>query len=182
MQSLRNAVARRCGTWPAALLALLLGSAPAFAQDGAGAPARGTGDPWIDAQLADIDRYAARHRDAFVDELARYHAAPRTVVGEALEAGVAPGDAYYACALAQALGRPCREVLDVRRAYQAQDAAEGRDADWSGVATRLAPERANEARERVKRGIVGSYDRWARPIALDASLRRAFPDRNTPGR
>lgn len=160
----------------ALLLSLSLTLMPAIAQDVAEARAPDTGDPWIDAQLADMDRYAARHRDAFVDELARYHAAPRAVVTEALDAGVSPGDAYYACALAQALGRPCREVLDARHA--AADVEDG----WGGVAARLAPERAGDARERVKRGIVGSYDRWARPLTLDPALRRAFPDRNAPAR
>lgn len=166
-------------SWPrklATTLLLSLALMPAVAQDSPDVRAPGTGDPWVDAQLADIDRYAARHRDAFIDELARYHAAPRAVVNEALDAGVSPGDAYYACALAQVLGRPCREVLDAR--YAAPDVEEG----WGGVAARLAPERAGDARERVKRGIVGSYDRWARPLTLDPALRRAFPDRNAPAR
>jgi hypothetical protein len=157
--------AAACAAPPLAL-AQEAGGAPA--DDGAPAPAD-TGDAWIDARLADIDRYAARHPDAFVDELARYQGAPRALAEEALAAGTPAGHLYYACALAQALGRPCRQVLDAWRS----EAATG----WAVVAARLAPDANAAARERVKRGIVHSYDRWARPVALDAALRRALPDR-----
>lgn len=153
---------------------LMLALPPLMAQDAPQVVAPATGDGWIDKQLVDINRYADRHREAFIDELARYQGAPRTLVQDALDDDVAPGDAYYACALAQALGRPCRELLVAWRV----DASDG----WSGVARRLEPERADQARDRVKRGIVESYDRWARPLTLDASLRRALPDRNLPAR
>lgn len=161
--------------WMLVIAGAMCLSSPAVAQDAdAGeASSPGTGDAWIDAALLDIDAYARRHRDAYVDELARYQAAPRALIEEVLAGDVTPGDVYYGCALAQALGRPCREVLDTWRG----DASEG----WEGVARALAPEHAADARARVKRGIVRSYDRWARPITLDASLRRAFPDRRAPG-
>ncbi|HEY4560393.1 MAG TPA: hypothetical protein VIG54_06615, partial [Lysobacter sp.] len=55
----------------------------AFAQQPA-APARETGDAWLDSRLVDIDAYAATYRDAFVDEVARYHRAPRELVQELL--------------------------------------------------------------------------------------------------
>lgn len=145
-----------------------------LAPDDADARAPATGDDWIDAQLADVNRYAERYRAAFVDELVRYQAAPRPLVEQALDADVAAGDAYYACALAQAFGRPCREVLDAWRANPGDG--------WDGVARKLEPDRAGAARDRVKRGIVDSYDRWARPLSLDASLRRALPDRQPPAR
>ena len=153
---------------PMAACAALLVPGIASAQDEA-TRARATGDVWVDAALDDIDDYAARHRDAFVDELVRYQASPRELAEEALTAGTSPGDLYFACAMAQALARPCREVLDARRG----DAAAG----WAGIARRVDAQQAGNALARVKRGIVASYDRWARPIKLDASLRRALPKR-----
>src|SRR5690606_40943610 len=66
----------------------------------------GTGDDWIDARLADMDRYAARYPEAFIDEIARYLEAPRQLLAAALDGGgMRPGDVYYACALARASGR-----------------------------------------------------------------------------
>ncbi|KLJ02570.1 hypothetical protein WQ56_02445 [Luteimonas sp. FCS-9] len=135
-------------------------------------PDPGTGDPWVDTWLADVDLYAARYRDAFVDEVARYQAAPRALVEQLLdEAGMRAGDVYFACAVGRALGRPCREIA----AHWRRDRTGG----WAGVLERLAVEPGAEPLVRVKRGLVASYDRWARPIRLDASLRRAFPDRET---
>ena len=106
--------------WGAALVLALLACGPpaavAAAQDGdrapatdaadvADAPPPGTGDAWIDVRLDDMDRYAARYREAFVDEIARYLEAPRPVLVEALERGMRPGDLYYACALARERGQ-----------------------------------------------------------------------------
>src|SRR5690606_27505911 len=107
---------RAASTSAALLLALLLGApllAAAGVQDaGAGveaddappapaqaadAPPPGTGDAWIDLRLADMDRYAARYREAFVDEIARYLEAPRELLVDALDRGMRPGDVYYAC-------------------------------------------------------------------------------------
>src|SRR5690606_17613630 len=102
----------RMRAWGAALVLALLACGPpaavAAAQDGdrapatdaadvADAPPPGTGDAWIDVRLDDMDRYAARYREAFVDEIARYLEAPRPVLVEALERGMRPGDLYYAC-------------------------------------------------------------------------------------
>lgn len=154
---------------------------PASAQDGAlptdaaaagedAVPDPGTGDAWLDTWLEDVDLYAARYRDAFVDEVARYQVAPRALVEQLLdEAGMRAGDVYFACAVGRALGRPCREIAaHWRRA---------RSGGWVGVLERLGVAQGGEPVVRVKRGLVASYDRWARPIQLDASLRRAFPDR-----
>lgn len=151
---------------------VLLASGIASAQDpaqGEAQRARATGDAWVDAALDDIDQYAARYPDAFADELVRYQGAPRALPDEALATGATPGDLYFACAMAQALGRPCRELLDARR----QDASAG----WADIARQVDARQARDALARVKRGIVASYDRWARPIELDASLRRALPKR-----
>ncbi|MEN4904962.1 hypothetical protein [Luteimonas sp. TWI1416] len=154
---------------------------PASAQDAAAAadsadavedavPDLGTGDAWLDTWLADVDLYAARYRDAFVDEVARYQVAPRALVEQLLdEAGMRAGDVYFACAVGRALGRSCREIA----AHWRRDRSGG----WVSVLERLDVPPGGEPVVRVKRGLVASYDRWARPIRLDASLRRAFPDR-----
>ena len=131
-----------------------------------------TGDAWVDRWLEDLNRYAERYRPAFVDELVRYRGAPRALVEQMTGDPLwVPADVYMACALAQALGRTCRDVAAEWR----RDPADG----WAAVAERLDGERHREAIARIKRGLVESYDRWARPIQLDASLRRAFPDRGT---
>ena len=67
----------------------------------------GTGDAVVDRLLVDINDYAARHREAFIDELVRYFDAPRPLVTDVLvERRWAAGDVYYACALARVAGRP----------------------------------------------------------------------------
>lgn len=116
-----------------------------------------TGDAWIDARLQDMDGYAARWRDAFVDEIVRYLEAPRPLVEEALaEAGMRPGDVFYACALARASGRSCRSLVDA----WAQDASGG----WPGVAARLELGADAKLNARIREDIVASYRRWDRPI------------------
>ncbi len=128
-----------------------------------------TGDVWLDTWLADTNTYAARYRGAFVDELVRYQGAPRSFVVELLDAGARPADVYLACATAQALGRTCREIVGQWRL----DPAGG----WREVLAGLGADAGSEPLTRVRRGLVSSFDRWARPIRLDAALRRAFPDR-----
>jgi hypothetical protein len=129
-----------------------------------------TGDAWVDEWLEDMNLHGARYPDAFIDEVARYRAAPRAFVLELLaERGWQPGDIYFACALAQVVARPCAAVVG----EWTRDHAEG----WGAVAKRLGVEPDSDAFARIKRGIVPSYDRWARPIELDAELRRAFPKR-----
>lgn len=115
-----------------------------------------TGDAWVDAALVDMGTYAGKHRDAFVDELVRYQSVPREPVETALAWGMPAGDVYFACAMAQALGRPCRELLDARQ----RDAA----ADWQGITAAIDPGQSEAALRRVRIGIVASYARWARPI------------------
>src|SRR5690606_37020007 len=145
-----------CGP-PAAVAAAQDGDrAPATdAADVADAPPPGTGDAWIDVRLDDMDRYAARYREAFVDEIARYLEAPRPVLVEALERGMRPGDLYYACALARAAGRSCRSVIDAWRA----NAGSG----WPGVAAQLELEPDDGLHARIREDVRASYRRWARP-------------------
>jgi len=116
-----------------------------------------TGNAWIDARLLDMNDYAARYREAFVDEIVRYHEAPRALVEDALrDDATTPGDVYYACALAQATGRPCRAVLDAWRG----DHADG----WQGVAERLDVAPGTAIHRRIRGDITESYVRWARPL------------------
>lgn len=116
-----------------------------------------TGNGWIDARLRDMDDYAARYRDAFVDEIVRYQEAPRGVVEAALDEGaMRPGDVYFACALARATGRACRAVVDAWRAAP--------DAGWQALATQLGVEPGAGVYRRIRGDITESYVRWARPL------------------
>lgn len=117
----------------------------------------GTGNAWIDTRLRDMGTYAARYRNAFVDEIVRYHEAPREVVEEALtDEGLDAGDVYLACALAQLAGRACRDLVEARRANPG--------AGWEAIATQAghAPDAA--LYRRLRGEITASYARWARPI------------------
>ena len=129
-----------------------------------------TGDAWVDTWLADMNRYGSSYPDAFIDEIARYHDTPRALVRELLvDRQWAPGDVYYACALASVTGRPCRHVADLWQ----RDHAQG----WGAIAQGLGVEPGSPAFHRLKKGFVPSYDRWGRPILVDDSLARDFPDR-----
>lgn len=129
-----------------------------------------TGDAAMDARLADINRYGDRYRAAFVDELVRYRAAPRTLAGALLaDERWAPGDIYYACALAQVVGRPCRHVLQLWRGAHASG--------WGEVAAGLGVPAGSPGFERIAEGIAASYLRWGRPLPVvppDAEV--ASPD------
>lgn len=161
------------------IIALLMAGAagPVWAQEAAGVEAAvpaaewsvGSGDAWLDVWLADVNVYAGRYRGAFVDELVRYQGAPRVLVTELLDAGMRPADIYLACATAQALGRTCREVVGEWRREPV--------AGWGGLLERLDAGPGTAPFARVREGLVRSFDRWARPIRLDAALRRALPDR-----
>ncbi len=138
-----------------------------------------SGDAWVDTWLGDMNRYGARYPEPFIDEMVRYHNAPRELVADLLHARKwAPGDIYYACALASVLGRPCRFVVDLFEADRAQG--------WGTLAQQLGIKPGSPEFHRLKKGIVPTYDRWARPIELDAELRRDFPnhgkDRQKRGR
>jgi hypothetical protein len=129
-----------------------------------------SGDVWVDVWLGDMNRYGSRYRDPFVDELVRYHGAPRDLVVELLtRRHWAPGDVYYACALARLIGRPCRYVVDIWE----RDHRQG----WGVVAKRLGIKPGSAQFHQLKRGMVPTYDRWGRPIELDAQLQRDFPGR-----
>lgn len=129
-----------------------------------------SGDVWIDSQLSDVNRYGSRYRQPFVDEMVRYYGAPRDLVTDLLgERNWAPGDVYYACAIAQILGRPCRYVADIWE--------RDHDQGWGKVARQLGIKPGSDEFHRLKRGFVPTYDRWARPIRIDEDLYPHYPDR-----
>ncbi|HEY4582786.1 MAG TPA: hypothetical protein VIG88_07980 [Lysobacter sp.] len=151
----------------ALLAACLLLPALAGAQGG-GTDRRDTGDAWVDARLADIDSYAATYRDAFVDEMARYHRAPRELVRDLLaRPGWTPGDVYFACGLARHAGRPCRAAADLKSSDPVPDRA--------ALARELGVAPGSPGFHAFKHGIVATYARWARPIRVDAELAPDFP-------
>jgi hypothetical protein len=129
-----------------------------------------TGDAWVDRWLGDMNRYGERYPESFVDELVRYHDVPRSLVIELLrERHWAPGDVYYACAMASVLFRPCREVVALHEANPA--------AGWDEVGVQWGVLPGTPAFGQLKRKIVPTYERWARPIQLDDELRREFPEK-----
>ena len=155
---LKSVLLAACVLASALLASGLLASGVARAQDYAFAWNPRSGDAWIDRQLADINAYGSRYRGAFVDEIVRYHAAPRDLVEELVtKRNWAPGDVYYACAVAQVIGRPCRAIVDA----WGQSHAEG----WEQVATQAGIAKRPDAMARLKQDITESYVRWGRPLA-----------------
>lgn len=134
-----------------------------------------TGDVWVDSRLADVNQYGTRYREPFIDELHRYYGAPRDLVTDLLvNRRWAPGDVYYACAIASIIGRPCRYVVDEWE----RDHGQG----WGAVAQRMGIKPGSAEFHRLKRGFVPTYDRWGRPITLDRDLERDFPNRGKSGK
>ena len=128
-----------------------------------------SGDVWVDTQLADMNRYGSQYREPFIDEMVRYHGAPRDLVTDLLvNRRWAPGDVYYACTIAQVIGRPCRHVVDEWTTHHAQG--------WGVVARRLGIKPGSAEFHRLKKGFVPTYDRWGRPVVLDADLKRSYPN------
>ena len=129
-----------------------------------------SGDVWVDTQLTDMNRYGTSYRDPFIDEMVRYHGAPRDLVTDLLiNRRWAPGDVYYACTIAQVIGRPCGYVVNEWE----RDHGQG----WGVVAKRMGIKPGSAEFHRLKNGFVPTYDRWARPITLDADLRKHYPNR-----
>ena len=128
-----------------------------------------SGDVWVDTWLGDMNRYGTQYRDPFIDEMVRYHGAPRDLVTDLLvNRRWAPGDVYYACTIAQIIGRPCRYVVD--------DWAVNHGQGWGVVAKRMGIKPGSAEFHRLKNGFVPTYDRWSRPIVLDADLKRVYPN------
>ncbi|WP_047129507.1 hypothetical protein [Xanthomonas arboricola] len=158
-----------------ALLLPMLAAAQTSPAPAAAAPAvapavtPGTGDAWVDQHLADMGSYAQRYPDSFIGEVARYTGTPRGYVQALLQVhGWHAGDIYFACFWAQTLQLSCRDTV---RAYS-RDHHDG----WEGVITRLSVTPETVHMRALRHAIVASYDRWERPITLDALLRRQLGD------
>lgn len=146
----------------AAILLLGLGLATGVQAQTIGYNIR-TGDVWVDTRLGEINDYGHRYREPFIHEMTGYYGAPRSLIDELLgRRGWAPGDVYYACAIARALGVPC---LNVVREY---DRYPGRG--WGDVAKRMGIKPGSPAFHALKRGAVGTYDRWGYPITVHQSV------------
>ena len=158
-------------TFKALSLALVLAAAgqTAHAQDFTFGWNPRSGDVWMDSWLGDMNRYGQRYRDPFVDEMVRYHGAPRDLVVELIgPRRWAPGDVWMACNIASIIGRPCRYVVDV---YE-RDHGHG----WGNIAKQMGIKPGSAEFHRLKKGFVPTYDRWGRTIVLDADLERAYPN------
>ncbi|MEO8000307.1 MAG: hypothetical protein ABI644_00415 [Arenimonas sp.] len=71
-----------------------------------------TGDTWMDVQLKDMNVYTRGNMDGFIDDVVISFGAPRPLIREyVVERRWAPGDVYYACALAHQLKVPCINTL-----------------------------------------------------------------------
>jgi hypothetical protein len=89
-----------------------------------------TGDGFLDTQLGDINGYARGNPDSFISDVVVSFGAPRLYVQDLYRTRRwAPGDIYYACALAYQLRRPCSEIVDI---YD-RDHGQG----WGAIAHRL---------------------------------------------
>lgn len=89
-----------------------------------------TGDVWVDAQLRDMNVYARDDRNGFIDDVVVSFGAPRYVVNQyVVDRRWAPGDVYYACALAHQLRVPCLNVL--------RDYDKNRGQGWGVIAKRM---------------------------------------------
>ncbi len=148
-------------------------AAPPTGATASAAPAksRSTGDAWLDRQLLDIDRYAARYPEAFADELERHAGVPRAYAQAlARQPGWHPGDVWFACFLGRAVEATCRSVVRARAVADA-------DAGWEEVAEDFEAEPGSAAYRALKLALADSYRRWARPLDPDAGLRRALRER-----
>ena len=133
-----------------------------------------TGDVWVDARLGEINDYGRRHRDPFIDEMHGYYGAPRPLLVELLDRrGWAPGDVYYACAIAHALGLPCVDVVHEYDRHPGQG--------WGAVAQRMGIKPGSAAFHALKRGQVDTYGRWGQTVVIDRPVRVDW-SRSGPGR
>lgn len=95
----------------AALAAPALAPLPAHAQDVAIGWSARTGDVTVDARLGDINVWGRADRSGFVEDVVVSFGAPRGYVDDLYGRGWAPGDIWWACALAQQLRLACSEVV-----------------------------------------------------------------------
>jgi len=124
-----------------------------------------TGDAWVDTWLQDVNRYAERYPDSFLDEVSRYADVPRGYVAALVNThGWQAADVYFACFWAKAIERSCRDSV---RAFTSDP-----QGGWEAVVQRLPVQPENRHWRSVRHAMVASYRHWDRPISLDATLRR----------
>lgn len=89
-----------------------------------------TGDVWVDTRLGEINTYGRGDPDYFYEDMHSSYGVPRDYVRELyVDRRWAPGDIYYACALAQILDRPCREIVSDYERHPGQG--------WGALAQRM---------------------------------------------
>ena len=137
----------------AALLGLLLPLA-ARAQDAPAPATPATGDAVVDARLDDINRYAGRYPDAFVDELVVISSSATAAGGPARPQERVPEISLRLRAVA-GVGRPCRGVIE---AWSAGHRTAGRASRVTWAST------GQRARQAAARGDGRQRSRWGRPL------------------
>lgn len=134
-----------------------------------------TGDAWVDGQLQDINHYAERYPDSFLDEVARYAGVSRGYIAALMYThGWQAGDIYFACFWAHAIERACRDSV---QAWSRAVPEEGEPKRWETVVADLPVKPTNLHWRALRHAIVASHDHWDRPIKLDATLQRQLGDR-----
>lgn len=134
-----------------------------------------TGDAWVDAQLQDINHYAERYPDSFLDEVARYAGVSRGYIAALMYShGWQAGDIYFACFWAHAIARSCRDSV---QAWSRSVPADGEPKRWEAVVAELPVTPTNLHWRALRHAIVASHDHWDRPIKLDATLQGQLGDR-----
>jgi hypothetical protein len=85
---------------------------------------------WLDVRLGEINTYGRGDPVYFYDDMSSSYGVPRDYVRELYDDRQwAPGDIYYACALAQTLDRPCREIVSDYDSHPGQG--------WGALAKRM---------------------------------------------
>lgn len=134
-----------------------------------------TGDPWVDSQLQDINHYAERYPDSFLDEVSRYAGVSRGYVAALMFTHQwQAGDIYFACFWAKATERSCRDAVQAWSRFVPE---EGEDKRWADVVAQMPVTPSNPHWRALRHAIVASHDHWDRPITLDATLKRQLGDR-----
>ena len=111
-----------------------------------------TGDAWVDTRLGDINVFARGNTDGFIDDVVVSFGAPRPLIRDLYyDRGWAPGDIYYACALAHQLGRPCLEVANYYQSNRGQG--------WGVVAQRLGIKPGSSAFHALKGKVGKGHER-----------------------
>jgi hypothetical protein len=155
-----------------ALAALLAFTAPASAQTVSLNYSPRTGDVWLDARLGELDTYGRGDPDYFYDDLYESFGVPRDFTRELYrDRQWSPGDIYFACALAQSLSRPCREIVSDYDRHPGQG--------WGALAQRMGIKPGSDAFHALKGRVGNSHGKLK---AHGGSQGRGNSDPGSPGR